>query len=84
MILLSGDDDGRAYMFTPNSEDPTDWSYISNTFCDAGDGTVGELAAADVDGDGYVDVFVPSYNQNEVLVYSFKPTTSEGDTTVLG
>lgn len=73
VILLSGDDDGRAYMFEPNSQNPDDWSYRKVTFCDAGTGTVGELSAADVDADGYVEVFVPSYSKNEVLVYSFKP-----------
>ncbi|XP_045177255.2 uncharacterized protein LOC123537530 [Mercenaria mercenaria] len=73
VILLSGDDDGRAYSYEAQSQDPTDWSYTKTTFCDAGSGTVGELSAADVDNDGFTDVFVPSYSKNEVIAYTFAP-----------
>jgi len=73
VIILSGDDDGRAYSFEATSETPSDWSYNQVTFCDAGSGTVGEISAADVNGDGYTDVFVPSYTTNEVFVYSYQP-----------
>lgn len=76
-ILLSGDDDGRAYSYEAKSLDPTDWSYTKTTFCDAGSGTVGELSAADVDNDGFTDVFVPSYSQNEVIVYTYAPAIND-------
>jgi len=77
VILLSGDDDGRAYMFEALSQDPFDWTYNKTTFLDVGDGTVGEIAAADVNNDGYVDVFVPSYNGNQVVVFTFKQATDD-------
>lgn len=77
VILLSGDDDGRAYMFEADSQNPNDWSYTKTTFCDAGDGTVGELSTGDVTNDGYLEVFVPSYSQNEIIVYSFKPNNDD-------
>lgn len=83
VILLSGDDDGRAYMFEPNSQSPDDWSYTKVTFCDAGDGTVGELSAGDIDADGYLEVIVPSYSKDEVIVYSFKPEEAV-QTTIVG
>lgn len=83
VILLSGDDDGRAYLFQPRSPNPTDWTYSEDVFCDAGTGTVGELSAADVDDDGYLEVFVPSYTENEVIVYSFAPSVTD-ETSVLG
>ncbi|KAH3882509.1 uncharacterized protein LOC127831467 [Dreissena polymorpha] len=82
IILLSGDDDGRAYAFEASNVSPTDWNYRKSTFVDAGDGTVGELSAGDVDGDGYSDVFAPSFNENKVYVYSFK--TGSGGSTIMG
>ena len=68
---MSGDDDGKAYYFEPVSNNSSDWTYTKMTFLDAGNGTVGELSSADVDGDGFVEVFVPSYTTNEVFVYRF-------------
>ncbi|CAG2232504.1 unnamed protein product [Mytilus edulis] len=70
-ILLSGDDDGKAYYLEPVSNEPSDWLYSMMMFLDAGDGTVGELSFADVDGDSYVEVFAPSYSTNELFVYRF-------------
>ncbi|KAJ8298842.1 hypothetical protein KUTeg_022902 [Tegillarca granosa] len=70
-ILLSGDDNGRAYLLVPTSASNTDWSYNLTTFLDAGDGTVGELTYADVDNDGFNEVFVPSYSTNELFVFKF-------------
>ena len=57
----------------PLSSDPTNWNYKKNTIFDAGSGTVGQMAFADVDGDGYNDIFIPSYNQATVHVYTFAP-----------
>lgn len=71
-ILLSGDDDGHAYYLEPRSDEPSDWTYEMQIILNAGDGTVGELSFADVDGDGYVEIFVPSYSTNEVFVYKFQ------------
>lgn len=70
---MSGDDDGRAYSYEAHSQDPTDWTYTKTTFFDAGSGTVGELSAGDVDNDGYIDVFAPSYSRNEVVAFTFAP-----------
>ena len=58
-------------MYEANSENANDWSYTKTTIHDAGDGTVGEVAAADVNNDGSLEVFVPAYNKNEIVVYTF-------------
>ncbi|XP_071095835.1 uncharacterized protein [Haliotis cracherodii] len=72
VIVLSGDDDGRAYVLKPSSTSHGDWTYDKETFLDVGQGTVGEIAIKDVDGDGYGEVFVPAYTQGYVYVYTFR------------
>ena len=71
LVLVSGDDDGRAYFLEPRSNNTQDWTYTKNTFHDAGSGTVGQIAFADVDGDDFIDLFVPNYNLNDISVYTF-------------
>lgn len=66
---MSGDDDGQAYILTPNSQAPDDWSYSQTTVVKPGGETVGQCACADVDGDGNVELFVPSYSTSIVYVY---------------
>ncbi|ESP02367.1 hypothetical protein LOTGIDRAFT_205101 [Lottia gigantea] len=71
-ILLSGDDDGRAHLLKPRSEAHGDFKYSMEDVLDVGSGTVGKIAAKDVDGDGYSEVFIPGYNQGLVHVYTTK------------
>ncbi|XP_060084562.1 uncharacterized protein LOC132563824 [Ylistrum balloti] len=72
-ILLSGDDEGTAFYLEPLSADASSWTYNLTTFLQASDGTVGQLSFADANGDGYQEVFVPSYSTNELFVYTFHP-----------
>ncbi|KAK7462027.1 hypothetical protein BaRGS_00038556 [Batillaria attramentaria] len=75
-IILSGDDDGQAHLLKPASNDASDWSYQQTNFLDVGTGTVGGIAAGDMDGDGWTEVFVPSFDEGEVHVFSFRPAPS--------
>ncbi|ESP03661.1 hypothetical protein LOTGIDRAFT_171192 [Lottia gigantea] len=70
-ILLSGDDDGRAYLLSSTSTDPNNWSYNTTVFADLGSGTVGQLAFHDVDGDGDYEIFVPAYSAGKMNVYTW-------------
>ncbi|XP_069133848.1 uncharacterized protein [Argopecten irradians] len=72
-ILLSGDDEGSAFFLEALSADASSWTYNLTTFLQAGDGTVGQISFADADGDGYQEVFVPSYSTNQLYIYTFKP-----------
>ncbi|XP_069108571.1 uncharacterized protein [Argopecten irradians] len=72
MILLSGDDDSRAYLFSPASTSVSDWTYQMNIFLDLHSGTVGGIAYSDVDADGFPELFVPAYSKNLVYIYTLK------------
>ena len=54
--MLSGDDDGKHYILTPDSEDPTDWSYTKHVLIDTAGTTSGKFAVLDYDGDGFTEV----------------------------
>merc|ERR1712126_465286 len=74
LIALSGDDSGFAYILTAKSTDPQNWQYDMETIVNEGDrNIVGSLSVADVDGDGYTEVFVPSYDFGQIYVFSFSP-----------
>ena len=44
-------------------------SYQQTTFLDAGVGTVGGIAAGDIDGNGYNEVFVPWFSAGELQTF---------------
>lgn len=71
-IVLSGDDDGRAYYMKPESQLPNNWVYELVTIFDGGaDFTMGSPIAFDSDGDGYTELFIAVYSGNEIRFYSF-------------
>ena len=55
---MAGDDDGAAYLLTPTS-DASNFEYIEDQIVYEG-GMVGTLATYDVDGDGWLELFVPN------------------------
>jgi len=73
-IIISGDDEGTTYYLTPNSQDVNDWSYKKINIIDTGEGNIlGTPTTADVDGDGYSEVFIPAYNRGEINAFTFAP-----------
>ncbi|CAH1247704.1 Hypp7993 [Branchiostoma lanceolatum] len=72
-ILVSGYDDGHAYILSPASQSSTDWSYELTTF-HAGHGVIGNgFQLGDVDGDGTQELFLPCYSEGQVIVYQVIP-----------
>jgi hypothetical protein len=71
-ILIGGDGAEEAYLLSPNSQSPSDWTYSIVTVVDVG-GTVGQVLAADLNGDGATEFLVPNYTHGQVLVYTFAP-----------
>ncbi|KAJ8315830.1 hypothetical protein KUTeg_006276 [Tegillarca granosa] len=73
VIVLSGDDDHKAYLLHAASNSVSDWSYTSDILIDMHHGTIGGISFADVNGDGNIEVFVPAYTNNSVFVYTLEP-----------
>jgi len=69
-IFVSGDNGNDIFVLVPRSEDPGDWSYTRQKIADV-KADVGRPAIGDTDGDGFADVFVPAYDLNKVLHYTF-------------
>ncbi|XP_078597462.1 uncharacterized protein LOC144873724 isoform X1 [Branchiostoma floridae x Branchiostoma japonicum] len=77
-ILLSGDDDGHAYLLVPSSDDPADWSYQKRPLL-ASTGIVGGVSAADIDGDGNIEAFISAYGEDKVHVFRFTDAANGSD-----
>lgn len=66
-ITVAGDAAQKAYVLVPGSEE---WVYETTELHDCGC-TVGQLAVADLDGDGYSEVIVPCYDNGLLVAYTF-------------
>ncbi|CAH1800870.1 unnamed protein product [Owenia fusiformis] len=74
-LMVSGDDDGKAYILTPRSQDPRDWSYDIHLLFESDEELfspiVGKLSAVDADGDGFTEIILPEYWADIMHVYSY-------------
>ncbi|KAJ8039877.1 hypothetical protein HOLleu_14018 [Holothuria leucospilota] len=74
IIIMTGDDDGNAYIFESCSDSsPNDWCYTKTSIFQANRGTVGAPAAKDVDGDGDIEIFIPTWTDGKVHVLKYHP-----------
>lgn len=72
MIFLSGKDDGKVYAFEAvDDDDSTNWSYSNHTIYTSPLGSVGKISAADVTGDGDIEIFIPAYAAGMFNTYSY-------------
>ena len=71
-LIVSGDDNGTVTQLTPRSADKADWGYDAARVA-TGSGTVGSTDVADIDGDGWVEVAVPMYKDNQLRLYTYAP-----------
>eukprot|EP00057_Strongylocentrotus_purpuratus_P004366 XP_003728542.1 PREDICTED: uncharacterized protein LOC100889205 [Strongylocentrotus purpuratus] len=73
-IMLTGDDDSTIYVFEAESDsNSNNWSYTQTAIFEAESGTVGAPSVRDVDGDDYVEVFVPAYSDGSLHVLTYTP-----------
>lgn len=71
-IMVSGDGSQRVHWLIPSSQSANDWQYEERILIDV-KGTVGQLAIADINGDGYSEIFVPAYDANKIYAFTFSP-----------
>jgi len=69
-IILSGDGSQCAYELRPKSA--TGWDYSMTTIVNTA-ATVGQPTVADVNGDGWAEVFLSAYDTGIVYVYTYAP-----------
>lgn len=69
-IIVGGDATKSAHIMTPLNDDVNDWSFNTKDlhFCDS---TVGQIAVADFNKDGKTELYIPCYEKNYVVVYSY-------------
>ena len=65
-VLIAGDGDQSAHLLRPDGQGGYKQELIKNE-----GGTVGSIAFADLDKDGWVEFFVPNYDKGYVEVYQF-------------
>jgi hypothetical protein len=69
-IIVAGDGSQKAHLLIPVSADRNNWTYREQIVLTVKSGVIGQIAVADVDGDGKTDIFIPAYDENMVHVYS--------------
>lgn len=65
-ILVAGDGDFSAHLMRPNANGTFDRQLIKKI-----GGTVGSITYGDIDGDGWLEFFVPNYDNGYIEVYKF-------------
>ena len=74
-ILVAGDGDHKAHILAP-SGDESKFEYTDYVSVDA-KGTVGALAMADLDGDGWIEMYMPNYDKGYVEVFKLSGAATE-------
>ena len=74
-ILVAGDGDHKAHVLEPTG-DSSKFEYEDHVVVDA-KGTVGALATADYDGDGWLEMYMPNYDKGYIEVYKLESSASK-------
>jgi len=70
-IAVSGDGAESFFLVTPDSADPNNWGYSITEVLNEKH-TIGTVTGADVDGDGYTELFVAVYETGKIHVFTYK------------
>jgi len=80
-IHINGDGSMKTHILEPQyPDDPTDWTYKQPEHITliAEDSITGQTAIKDVNGDGYVELFIPVYYLDKIFIFTFAPETPSG------
>ena len=72
-IHVNGDGSMQSHLLVPSSLATNDWRYEEHIIMTANNSVIGQTAIKDVNGDGWVELFIPAYDENAIHVYSFAP-----------
>jgi len=81
-IFVSGDNGNDIFVLVPESQRRGDWSYTTQKLADV-HADVGRPVIADIDGDGFADVFVPAYDAGVLEHFAFGPVAPQVASTVV-
>lgn len=70
-ILVSGDNSNSLFILVPTSQSMHDWSYTKQELAWLG-ADIGRPSMVDADQNGFVDLFVPAYDNDEIVHYKFQ------------
>ena len=75
-ILVAGSGDYRASILIPTGDDPSKFEYEKKEIVDA-KGIVGALATADVDGNGWLEMYMANYNKGYVEAFTMSAASND-------
>merc|ERR1711935_1185913 len=71
-IFVSGDNSNSIFCLVPNSEAASDWTYTKVELAFLG-ADIGRASIADTDGDGFVEIYVPAFDNDLIAVFTMGP-----------
>jgi hypothetical protein len=77
-ILIAGDGDHDAHVLVPTG-DASKVEYTNDIIVEAG-GTVGALTTADLDGDDWLEMYMPNYDKGYVEVFKMTTAATQPET----
>jgi len=78
-IHIDGDGTLKTHILQPvDPDNSTDWTYQvpEHITLVTEESIIGQSAIKDVNGDGWVELFIPAYNLGKVFIFTFAPETS--------
>jgi len=70
-VFVSGDNGNTIVLLRPDSDDAGNWTYKKQILAYIG-ADVGQNVIGDTDGNGFMDLYVPAYDNNEIMHYEFR------------
>ena len=74
-ILVAGSGDFKAHLLIPKGDDPSKFEYEKKEIVDA-HGVVGAIATADIDGDGWLEMYMGNYNKGYIEAFTLSAATT--------
>lgn len=71
-IIVSGDGSRRVHLLKPKSNQADDWRYEESYILETERSVTGEISLGDPNYDGWIEVFVPVYDENRIEILHSK------------